>query len=196
MANSEDPDQMLHNSASEQGLHCLQRTRTACIQNQSSYIAPDKRYQVNIFLSFPWNHTMYVASNEYPQYTVFLTVYYSQSCVLQAPNFCTRFCNGKKKKKRCFYVKHGIAILFSALLTEFPGAKACHISLGSKIGELSAGYWSKWAEFTIMLTEFWLWSSVTLGFGELDGGKLLFCNVGSPLPPHCRHDDNELQSSS
>ena len=67
---------------------------------------------------------------------------YFSLCITHSPAcyrhriFAQDFVMEKKKKKRCFYVKHGIAILFSALLTEFPGAKACHISLGSKIGEL------------------------------------------------------------
>ena len=42
-----------------------------------------------------------------------------------------------------------------------------------------------------MLTKFSLCSSVTVGLGKLDGGKLLFCSVGSSLLPRCRCDDNK-----
>ena len=59
-------------------------------------------------------------------------------------------------------------------------------------GENLAGISRNRANFImIMVTEFSLCSSVTMGLDELDGGKLLFCSVGSSLIPHCRRDDNK-----
>ena len=60
---------------------------------------------------------------------------------------------------------------FTVVLTDtkFPGAKACHISLGSSWKWLNlAGYKLKQDKFMIVLTEFLLCSSVIVGLCELD----------------------------